>query len=1296
MDWLRVVEVFDPAGNSRGSGYLLAGGLVLTARHVVSGNSGAAALDRAVQVRGLKPDADGLPGAVGEWIASRVAWCGVDADLALLVPANGAASFGGALPPLALGRLTGRGPVPVDALGFPRAVSAATHSDTLHLRAAIDPLSQVRADSQLLQDLTPQPGVAELWQGMSGAAVFAGDRLVGVIELVPGNFDATALRAVPVARLLDHDAARGVLQATGVELLAVSVDAGYVAALPRDGRWEDLRAAYTRTVVTNFCRLDRAGFSIGGDEDDRLPALQAFAAQRLTSDEGKSGASLRAARLTTEKRAVVLGNGGAGKSTVLKQTLARAATAQPSLVPVWVPVAQLPREGPLTTARLIEHLVEQARAVLGIGEVRPEFFTTLFAGGQAVLGFDALDEAGSLPRAKEVTNLIRDAAQLWPKCRLVVTSRPEAFRQAPLSTEKSSRTKPEHVFARFDLQPFGRDDIAEFLAGAFQDGAELAGNILHRTGIEALLGTPLTLTLVALAVRVKAALPATRTELFKLCFDTVCATWDEAKGGAPADGLSPAQRLEALRCLAWAAQEAAQETLEEPAARAALARSDEKFSPAQIRQILEQLGRRSLVLRPELGPGGIHDLRALGFAHPQFREYLAGVQLAERFARDPASATKEMEARWLDARWLEVLRFATASLNPQPKVRDAMLRAVLDANDPYRDLLSRPEFVAAALLERPLPGVDGAIVERVTKALEQVIDREDALRVSAAGALVRLNAHPAARPAIARLARGVGGGAELRGAVPGVNETESPLQIRLRAIAELARYESRAVALQELARVKVAGASAEISVSVARAELGERTEALAVMRRWLRQPMDPSSMVFEPFSPDRFAEAMDRLHEGATLNTWLVEDWTLVHATPGLLAVRGDLLKLGFERGVFPGNSPVWDIVFNVGTEQFARMDPASTDVPLPLAHLVYFATSLFRDEAPPAAQRFLEAAVLHPEMTWYVAPYMARLAPGKSAVAIEAMMRFVTESGLGVDVSRINGVLHGIAQEPNDELAVPALLRILREAPRFSQRVSLRPVLISLGRRERGAEVMAILRELMALPESARDLATLGHTREVLSFAVRNFPGPAFALLDGLYRPGGKPADEARALVAGWEKSAVGAADRWFSVMAATTMGREFLDTLANDCGDGPWRAVARQALGEAPAEIIEVNEDPPETLEQLEAKFAEGLPRTKFDEPFDFQVHDGELAQTIGKIADLGGRERGIERARAWLNSPLPTDSDGTPIVGCFEVSERLRALVDLGLRDPEWLEFAATTARRTDPDERGDLITWLRDNA
>lgn len=274
MEWQRIAEVHGGEKGRHGSAYLLASEVALTARHVVEGLA-------SIELRRLEPDSMGFPGAVGAWQPARVAWISPNADLALLIPEQTRSSFCELTDATTLARVDGRVPIRVHALGFPRAMLSPTHSDTLQLEATVNAWSGVRSESLLLDVCTTRPAEDAGWRGMSGAAVFAGDRLVGVIEAVPVQLDSSALRATPAYLLFDDPEAAAILRAARVEFATQYVDASYLEKLPSSGSWGGTQERYARAVVATFCSIDYLGFAVRGASDAKTPALASFAGRRL-------------------------------------------------------------------------------------------------------------------------------------------------------------------------------------------------------------------------------------------------------------------------------------------------------------------------------------------------------------------------------------------------------------------------------------------------------------------------------------------------------------------------------------------------------------------------------------------------------------------------------------------------------------------------------------------------------------------------------------------------------------------------------------------------------------------------------------------------------------------------------------------------------------------------------------------------------------------------------------------------------------------------------------------------------
>lgn len=237
----RAVEVYRPretGGYTTGTGFLLDGGLVLTAGHV-AGPEGGRALVR-------------MPGRDDRW--TTVLWHrhdeppGTGVDAALLRFDRGAVPGPpGGLPGLGWGRLAGtRGTRAVEAVGFPAGMNLLTEGtltfrDSAHIAGEITPGSRLKAGRYEITVRTPVPPAQPpppsaaratgprrrpptRWSGMSGSGVVCDGLLVGLVCVDPGDPAGGALTAVPVESVLaDPEVARllGRVRPRSVELAPV-------------------------------------------------------------------------------------------------------------------------------------------------------------------------------------------------------------------------------------------------------------------------------------------------------------------------------------------------------------------------------------------------------------------------------------------------------------------------------------------------------------------------------------------------------------------------------------------------------------------------------------------------------------------------------------------------------------------------------------------------------------------------------------------------------------------------------------------------------------------------------------------------------------------------------------------------------------------------------------------------------------------------------------------------------------------------------------------------------------------
>ena len=137
-----------------------------------------------------------------------VAWRDENKDVAVLrlAPTIPPLPTGGSLP--RWGRVDGVEPVAVSAVGFPWAQERPDRvRDSEQLFGFVAPATTLKAGHCAVTVLTTAPADrvgGSPWAGMSGAALFAGPFLVGVLVIDPPGFSTDRVVAVPIAPLLSN------------------------------------------------------------------------------------------------------------------------------------------------------------------------------------------------------------------------------------------------------------------------------------------------------------------------------------------------------------------------------------------------------------------------------------------------------------------------------------------------------------------------------------------------------------------------------------------------------------------------------------------------------------------------------------------------------------------------------------------------------------------------------------------------------------------------------------------------------------------------------------------------------------------------------------------------------------------------------------------------------------------------------------------------------------------------------------------------------------------------------------
>jgi tetratricopeptide (TPR) repeat protein len=312
------MELYVPAGPRGGgvvgSGYRIGSGAALTAAHVVA----TMPVWRADQP--VPPDAyvQGVcwarPLGQVEWVLAVVAWRSADQDIAVLRLSSAVPALPEGSARTRWGRLDGKEQIAVSAVGFPWAQERPDGvRDTEQLFGFIAPDTMAKAGRSAVTVLTARPADragGSPWAGMSGAALFAGPFLVGVVVADPAGFGTDRVVAAPIAPLVsDPDAAA--LLGTRADLLTTV--------------GPQLRLAVTAETSVALVPPYRAATARFGREPGRL-LLPEYGIVPFAGGEGDLG-TLETWCLTGAGPAlrVITGAGGSGKTRLAAEMCLRMA-----------------------------------------------------------------------------------------------------------------------------------------------------------------------------------------------------------------------------------------------------------------------------------------------------------------------------------------------------------------------------------------------------------------------------------------------------------------------------------------------------------------------------------------------------------------------------------------------------------------------------------------------------------------------------------------------------------------------------------------------------------------------------------------------------------------------------------------------------------------------------------------------------------------------------------------------------------------------------------------------------------
>ncbi|MFE3114979.1 NACHT domain-containing protein [Streptomyces niveus] len=728
----RIAAVF---GAAQGSGYLLSARLVLTARHVLGD-------DEVTTVA--------VPGGCGR-IRCRTLWAGnaEEGDAALLLADTDLVRPGTAeaFQPNRFGRVDGLTPL-LDcySLGFPHIQRYAGQKlDIEQFLGTIKPGSGSVRGEYVVEGTGTPPAVREdgtsPWAGMSGAPVFSGRHLIGVVTKDAAGWQHGRLNAVSVHKL------SGVAGFTNVYHVNLGRPLRITTLRQTPDNSAEFEDRYRAYMADMFGELRIFGLDFSRSEHAEWPLDSAYLSLELVhGDEGEGGVPERGrvdSVLRDRRRVLLRGAAGSGKTTLVQWLAVNAARDSfpdqlahlGGRVPVVLPLRTLVRGSALPTPA-------EFLSAAGHPLNPPEgWMDGVLTDGRGLLLVDGVDEMPEADRARTKEWLLKLLAA-HPRTAVVVTTRPTAVDDGWLSRKD---------FAEFQLLPMNQRDVTAFVrrwhnaARSITPGlperaeldayeAQLLATLPRKQDLARLATNPLMCAMICALHRDRRGfLPDSRMKLYGAALTMLLVRRDHERAIVAPEGLTlseEAQQKILQEIAYWMVRneiaEAEQEDVVGLISRL-LPAMPQVALPEDARRVFRFLLHRSGVLRAPT-------TSTVDFIHRTFLDYLGARAAIE------AQDINMIASHAHEPQWEDIVRMAVG--HARDGERATLLNQLVARGDAVPEsshaVRVRIHLLAAASMEHAT-SLDPEVrreVERRAAALIPPTNGDEAQRLSYAGALV--------------------------------------------------------------------------------------------------------------------------------------------------------------------------------------------------------------------------------------------------------------------------------------------------------------------------------------------------------------------------------------------------------------------------------------------------------------------------------------------------------------------------------------------------------------------------------
>ena len=540
------------------------------------------------------------------------------------------------------------------------------------------------------------------------------------VEVVDDSALSREYRSYLIAEYKDH-IIRGFAPQVG----------GRVLALPLSEIFLPLQAIEGRPAVAQYAEEDlrrqvESEFRSEFDWQRRREEMEKRYAQLSARQAAQR--TLTLADLLRSARAVLLGDPGAGKSTVTRYIayalaagdFTHTGTEVGDLTPVLVRIANYARayERGDGTLHLIEYIERELFP-------RPEFgsyIQRMIKQGKALVILDGLDEVTDPSLRMQITEHIQATVSSFSANRYLVTSRIVGYDLSPLTREFTHATLQDLTTAdqrRFVQLWYAaiRSHVSESTSAAGAD--DLIAALQNKPQIARIAANPLLLTIVVLMHWRGVKLPSRRVQVYENATDTLVEYWTQQRG-VDMDAEEIKQILAPIAHYILSSNVGG-----------VIGHLD--LLPRFFNGIVEQRGCNQNEAR-RIGKDLLGDLNeqsglflergrdasnqpVYGFLHQTFGEYLAALCLAQQML----SGNFQLGDYIHRSVWYEPLLLTTGHLAlVSPVHTDQLIRQILDFEAPYEEVLQRNLLLTADCLGDDVqvkPHLRDEILSRLAKLL---------------------------------------------------------------------------------------------------------------------------------------------------------------------------------------------------------------------------------------------------------------------------------------------------------------------------------------------------------------------------------------------------------------------------------------------------------------------------------------------------------------------------------------------------------------------------------------------------